>query len=319
MAEQPITMQARGSGLLPRQLAGFIFEDIATTSGVQQLFPEQPLPAEGLSIPVMTGEPIPSWVSEGGRKPISDASMGFKTMDPEKIAVIVPFSDEFLRTDRVNLFGMLRPAIAKAFALAFDRAAIMGADPTGANQGTGSPFDNYLAETTNTEVLGTATAAAGGYYKDLVNAMAQVVNEAGGDYDLNGWLVDKKGKPVFLGAVDQQGRPLLVNGVAGGNPTLLGEDQAQTKGMTTETAGSGAASNAMIALGGDVSQARWGRGIGISYQISRDATLFKADDTPISLFQENLVALRAEAEFGWVINDVEAYVRTYPEGTTFTP
>lgn len=314
MAEQPITMQARGSGLLPRQLAGFIFEDIAATSGVMQAFQEQPIPAEGLSIPVMTGKPIPAWVNEGGRKPISDASMSFKTMDPEKIAVIVPFSDEFLRTDRVDLFGMLRPAIAEAFALAFDYAALVGAGPTGADPGgVGSPFDNYLAETTNLQVLGVASAAAGGYYKDLVDAYAQVVNEAGSHYDLTGWVVDSKGKPVFMGAVDTQGRPLLVQGVAGGSPTMLGVPQAQTRGMVADTA---VADTAPIAIGGDTSQARWGRGIGIRYQISREATLFKADDTPISLFQDNLVALRAEAEFGFVVNDVEAFVNVYPAGTT---
>lgn len=321
MAEAVVTMQARGSALLPRAIAGFIFEDVARMSAVQQVFPEQELPAEGLSIPVMTGTPVAAWVNEAGRKPISDATLGFKTMDPEKLAVIVPFSDEFTRTDRVNLFGMLRPKIAEAFALAFDWAAIMGANSVGGTPGTGTPFANFLFQTTNRIVLGTATAAAGGVYADLVGIINTLSNEATGPFRLTGWIFDEGAEGTLMLAVDTQGRPILTNtdrNAGGLASNIIGRPYAFTPTFVLyDPGGVNTPSQPAVGIGGDTRQAAWGRGIGIRYQISREATVFKADNTPLSAFQDNLVFLRAEAEFGWVINNVEAFSVVYPSGTNF--
>lgn len=319
MPENPITMESRGSGLLPRQIAGFIFEDIANTSAIQRVFPEQPLPVEGLSIPVMTGRPTAQWVSETGRKPVSDAAIDFVTMDPEKIAVIVPFSEEFTRADRVNLFEMLRPAIAESFAVAFDWAAIMGANSVGGQPGgAGSPFAAHLAQTTKTVTLGTADGAEGGVYADLVDVIAQM--PAG--KRLSGWVFAEVGEATLMLAVDTNGRPILTQtdrNPGGLSTNIIGRPFDYSEAFAVDTTGDGGTtpSNALLGIGGDVRQARWGRGLGIRYNISREATIFKSDDTPLSAFQDNLVFLRAEAEFGWVINDLDAFVKVYPSGTTF--
>ena len=118
----PIVKSGVGTDLLPRDVADFIFERVAQTSAVQALVPEEPLTGAGKAIPVMTGRPVAGWVSEGGRKPVSDATMSTKVMDPKKLAVIVPFSKEYLRDSRINLMNYLRPQIAEAFAIAFDAA-----------------------------------------------------------------------------------------------------------------------------------------------------------------------------------------------------
>jgi hypothetical protein len=47
---------------------------------------------------------------------------------------------------------------------------------------------------------------------------------------------------------------------------------------------------------------------GISYKVSTEAAV-TINGALVSLFENNLVAVRAEAEYGWLVNDVDAFVR----------
>lgn len=298
----PIVRPGFGDDLLPRAVADFIFEKTTEMSVTMQLAPEEPLAGSGKAIPVITGKPSAGWVSEGGRKPVSDMTVASKTMDPKKLAVIVPFSKEYLRDERVNLFGMLRPKIAEAFAAAFDAATMAG---------TSTPFANYLLQTTNSVEIGTATQANGGIYKDLVNAMGTVVAE-GKNYRVNGWAADYTAETLLLGATDTTGRPIFnadANvGIFGGSllsrPVYYGENVGTP--VVTGTPNTGG----VQMIGGDWSQARYGVASDIAYSLSDQASIVLADGTTtLNLWQDNLVALLAEAEFGFVVNDVEAFVQ----------
>jgi len=52
----------------------------------------------------------------------------------------------------------------------------------------------------------------------------------------------------------------------------------------------------------------WGAVGGISYDVSTQATV-TINGALTSLWENNLVAIRAEAEFGLLINDTEAFVK----------
>lgn len=292
MAEQAIIQPAFGSDLLPREISEMIFEDAREDSVVQRLARRVPLTEAGKAIPYISGTPAASWVSEGGRKPVSDATVGTLTMDPEKLAVIVPFSIEYLRTDNVDLLDELRPAIAEAFAAAFDAAAL---------HGTSTPFTAFLGQTTNTQELG----AGASHYVDLVNAMGQVVNDG---YRVTGWAYSDQAEIALLGDVDSEGRPILTTvGDADfanrlvGRPAVRGEavhriDTVPTPDVQT------------MLFGGDWSKAAWGAVGEIEYDISDQATLTLTDASTLNLWQDNLVALRAEAWYGWSVRDVQAFV-----------
>jgi HK97 family phage major capsid protein len=298
MAEAPITLPAHGTSLLPRAISELIFEDARKASVVQRLARRIPLPYAGVAIPYMTGKPVASWVAEGGRKPISDASVGTKTMDPKKLSVIVPFSIEYLRSDTVDLLETLRPDIAEAFGEAFDAAAISG---------TSTPFANHLIETTNFELLGAGTSM----YVDAVNLAKEIAADG---YSLNGWAVGEQGQWVLAGDVDTEGRPILTtvtdaeSGITRG--TLLGrraEVGEQVDVASAAASGVGDGNDVLVAIGGDWSKAAWGAVGEIEYDVNDSATLTKTDDSVINLWQENLVALRAEAWYGFAIRDVEAF------------
>lgn len=313
--QNPILHSTRGGGLLPRQLSGFIFEDAERQSAIMQRAGREDLPMEGVSVPVITGRPTAGWVAEGNRKPLSNASVGVKVMDPVKLSTIVPFSEEWLRTDSVNLFERLRPLIAEAFAYAFDTATLLGVN---------TPFDNHLAETTNEVVLGTAAQADGGIYQDFVSAIGAVLNSSspGRRNRITGWVVDDIIEPVLLGATDTQGRPLMVAGTDGGvGSTLIGRPWADTDALYSEAeAGPDTitAVEEVIAIGGDFRRAKWGAGGSIEYRLLDQATLAQSDGTLLHLAQENLAALRAEAWYGWVVENPQAFVRVKAEdgGTT---
>lgn len=64
----------------------------------------------------------------------------------------------------------------------------------------------------------------------------------------------------------------------------------------------------MIGYGGDWSKVIWGQVGGITYSVSTEATVKIGGDI-VSLWQNNLVGILAEAEFGCIINDPENFVK----------
>lgn len=295
-----ITAPALGSDTLPRDVTGMIFERAEAGSAVQALAPNEPLPSNGAAIPTLTGEPVAAWVAEGGRKPVSTASTGVKLLDPKKLAVIVAFSDEFLRTDRTNLPDTLRTKIANAFAQAFDRATIHG-------DSGNSPFTTYLSSTTNKVEIGTNAAAAGGLHQDVIDGLQLVVDD---DYTITGFAAAPQIEPGLLGARDANGQPILVSAGAGGVSSLIGRPLTYGKGVYTATNVADTDTDGIRMVGGEWSQTAWGAFGDISFSVSDQATLVDSDNTTlIHLWQNNLVGLRAEAFYGWVVADTDAFVR----------
>ena len=291
MPEAPIIRPELGSSLLPREISELIFEDARTSSVVQQLARRVPLTLAGKTIPYLDGRPQAAWVSEGGRKPVSDASLGTLTMDPKKLAVIVPFSQEYLDSETVDLFDELRPMIAESFGFAFDLAALWG---------VATPFTAWIGETTNRVALGAGESS----YVDLLAVMAGVV-EAG--YRLNGWAYSPIGEVRLLGDVDSEGRPILTTvGEASFANRLIGRPATVGEGVdyvdTTPTP-----DERNLAVGGDWTKAAWGAIGEIAYDISDQATLTLSDDSTLNLWQDNLVALRAEAYHGYQQRDEDAF------------
>jgi HK97 family phage major capsid protein len=210
-------------------------------------------------------------------------------MDPEKLAAIVVVSAEVVRADPGGYMSGLEEDLAEAFANAFDAAAL---------HGTSSPFSDALGDTTKTVELGTATTM----YEDLVAGLSALVADG---KKLNGFAFGLEAEPLFLGETDTTNRPLFIDappsdtfvdgqqrGRIIGRPALL--DEAVTSGTTR-------------GFGGDWSKAAWGVVGGISYDISTEATV-TINSALVSLFENNLVAIRAEAEYGFVVEDVEHWV-----------
>jgi len=295
MAITAATRNSDFSGFLNRDQSAAIFEQAAKVSVVQQLAQRVPLGINGQSIPVTTGKMSAGWVAEGAQKPASKGSMALKTIDPKKIAAIAVVSAEVVRANPGGYMDLLRPQIAEAFATAFDAAALYG---------TASPFSTNLATGSSTqEFTGTAPAFTA-VYDDLNAGLSTLVNAG---KKLTGWAFDNRFEPVLNGSKDTSGRPLFVESpfTEAAGPIrqgrLLGRNAFIGDGIydaTTKTYG----------FAGDWSQAVWGAVGGINYNVSTEATV-TINGQLVSLWENNLVAILAEAEYGFLVNDPASFVK----------
>lgn len=304
MAVTAATTLSGFSGFLNREQAGPIFERAAQMSVVQRLAREVPLGGNGVSIPVVTGRLTAGWVAEGAAKPASAGTMSLKTMDPKKLAVIAVVSAEVVRGNPGNYMNVIREQIAEAFAIGFDKAALYDQGPDG-TAGAG-PFSTYVNQTAKSVEIGTTSQANGGIYGDIVAGLSLLVADG---KRLTGFALDSEVEPLILGAVDANGRPIFVDlptddtSAAAARPgRLLGRPSFMGDGVASDTAAE------ILAFGGDWTQAAWGTVGGISYDVSTEATV-TINGAYVSLWENNLVAVRAEAEYGWLVNDTAAFVK----------
>jgi HK97 family phage major capsid protein len=298
MAQENPTLTGQFDGFLRPEMAQPYFEEARKRSSVQQLARQIPLGINGQEIPYTTSKATASWVSEAGHKPTTERGIALKSIKPHKIAAISVVSAEVVRANPGGYMELLKGDIAEAFAVAFDVAVY---------HGTNSPFGAFIDQTSKSVALGTAPAAEGGVYKDVVNGLDALVKDGKA---LNGFAFDKVVEPTFLGNVDTIGRPLFIDtppvdtasvitpGRLIGRPAYLGDQIKEGD---------------VVGYGGDWSQVVWGVIGGISWKVSTEASV-TIGGQPVSLFEHNLVAILAEAEYGCLVNDPEAFVK-YTSGT----
>ena len=265
---------------LPQEVSAEIIQKAQEASAVMQLARQIPLPGRGLQIPVITGDPEAAWVTETGMKPVANPGLDKKIMQAYKLAVIVPFSEEF-RRDAASLYDALVTRLPLALAKKFD-GTVFGLETT-----PGSNFDTF-ANCTAQNIGGSNT------YDGLVAADTDVATHGG---ILNGYVISPQAKGILLGAKDSDLRPLFINSVAeGAIPMILGARTLLSK--AAYKAGSGSTPN-VVGIAGDWTQAMYGTVEGVKVAISTEATL-TSGNTTINLFQQNMFAVRAEIEVGFV-------------------
>jgi len=294
MAVTKPTVTTDFAGYLQPHMAQAFFDEAAKRSVVQQLARKVPLGISGETVPIVTSKPTASWVAEAGQKPVTKGEVGLLKMEPKKLAAITVVSAEVVRANPANYVNLFKTDIAEAFAQAFDAAVLHGTD---------SPFTHNLDETKKTVQLGKTSANQGGVYGDANLAITKLVENG---RKLTGWAFDSAAEPMLNGSYDTTGRPILTEPVYNdaalasarllGRPAYLGDGVATTDRKT------------VIGYGGDWSKVIWGQVGGITYSVSTEATV-KIGGDMVSLWQNNLVGILAEAEFGCIINDPENFVK----------
>ena len=292
------------SGYLDPELAQDYFSEVEKVSIVQQIARKIPLGTTGVRIPHWTGNVTANWVGEGGQKPVTKGDMTKQDIVPHKIATIFAASAEVVRANPVNYLNTMRVKVAEAIAIAFDNAVL---------NGTATPFGAYLGQTSKSvslaDPLGAGKGAADGSnaYTALNSGLSLLI---GAGKKWNGTLFDAVSEPILNGAVDTAQRPLFLEATYGdinapfrsgrvlGRPTFISDHVA---------------SGTTVGYMGDWTQVVWGQIGGLSFDVSDQATLdlSAAQDGSgiVSLWQNNLVAVRVEAEFGVLVNDPQAFVK----------
>lgn len=259
---------------LPAQISAEIIKKTQDASAVMQLARKIPLPGTGVAVPVITSDPTAEWVAETAKKPVSNSEITSKLLQPYKIAVIETVSNELIR-DAAGLYDELVSRLPASLAVVFDNTIIGG---------TAAPGNNF-----DTFASCTAQNMSSDAYGALVAADLDIATHGG---ILNGFAISPQAKSVLLSAVDGNQRPLFINSVAeGAIPMILGSRTVQSKALYK--AGTSGADDT-VGVAGDWTQAVYGTVEGVQIKISEEATVGN-----INLFEQNMVAIRAEIEVGF--------------------
>ena len=262
---------------LPTDISAEVIQKTQEASAVMQLARAISLPGRGLTIPVITDDPTAAWVGETDNKPVSKPSLTQKVMRGYKLAVIVPFSNQF-RRDLPALYNAIIERIPGVLGPKFDNTVFGGtAKP-------GSDFDNFASVN--------AHSISSDAYQGLVDCDTDIAMNGG---IVNGYVISPQGKGLLLAATDDNDRPLFINNISeGAIPMILGSKSQISKGAYIS------GSPNVVGFAGDWTKAMYGIVEGVDIQFSTDASLTLGDGTTINLFQRNMFAVRAEIEVGFV-------------------
>lgn len=271
--------------ILPEAVSGEILAKVQEASVIQRAARRVALPGSGLAFQTLTGDPTAAWVGETESKPVSNGTVGSKTLRPYKLAVIETFSNEF-RRDKAALYNALAGRLPGALAKKFDSTVFHGTAP-------GSDFDTLAGAT--------AVSIGTSVYDGMVTALGNIATAG---YEMNGIILSPQGEGLLYGEKDGNDRPLFINNAAtdGSVGSVLGRpifmNRAAYKDATTDVLG----------FAGDWSQAIWGTVEDVMIKISDQATLTVGEST-INLFQQNMFAVLAEIEVGFIVADEDAFIK----------
>ena len=276
---------------LPSVLVDTVIQGIREGSAVMQLANRMVIPGSGITMNVITGDPEPAWVVESTEKTVSEPTFANKVMQPYKLAVIVPFSNEF-RRDEAALYDAIVERVPDKLAQKFDSTVLFGTAP-------GTNFDTLTA------------ADAIDLQADPYGALVEGINGiavAGGN--ANGIILSPQANGILMSARYDSGtgEPIFPN-YAANNP-LFGI-QTLTRHAAYK-AGSSAANT--VGFVGDWSKAYYGIVQDVTVEYSDQASLNDGTNT-IHLWQRNMFALRCEMEVGFIVADEDCFAKltdTYP-------
>lgn len=288
------------TGAIPAEQGGLIIEEVIKGSTVMKLAKNEPMTAPKKNFSFKAKGPGAYWVSETEVIKTSKVEWLTASMTAEKVAVIIPFSKEFLRYTAKDFFNEVKPLIAEAFYETFDTAALFGTNSPFSAHTSGKSIFTGATDAGNLVALGSGTDLQ----DEVFDAMALV--EAGG-FTPDGATATTSFKQDLRRAKDAQGNRLYTN-----LNDLEGMALTYAKPEAFDT-------TKAAALLGDWDYARYGILQGIEFAVSEDAQLSSvvdANGVPLNLFERDMFALRATMHIGYMNVKPEAFAAITPAVVT---
>lgn len=284
-------------GFVPKEQAAEIIKKVARGSSVMRLSKLENMTSETKKFPVMTSGAGAYWVGEGERISTSGVTWIFPEVKAKKLAVIIPVTKEKLEDSTIDVFSELQDSIAEAFYQAFDKAAIFGKDSPFATSILGG-IDSVGAEVVDNSSVNLDLSAS--------DVMA-MVEDAG--YEVDGWAASIGLKNRLRKLRDSNGAPIYVDGT----------DQTELYNQPIEFVRNGAwDKEKALAIAGEWKYSIVGVRDGIYYEILKEATLqgtLDADGKPLSLAEQDMVAIKATMRIGYLCVKPEAFAALIPAGS----
>ena len=277
---------------LPQDVLNEVWQSTIAASFVMNHARRMSVPGTGTNVNIITGDPTPGWVTESTEKPVSTPTFNNKTLTPYKLAVIVPFSNEF-RRDAAALYSAVQERVPAVLARKFDETVFFGAAP-------GSNFDTLSG------VDGVDLEAAPA---DAINgAMTEIMVEGG---TADAIALAPQGYGILTGAKNSDGSLTF-----GGSYNSTGRITPFGLPVDVTSAAYKAGSSAANTVGfiGDWSKSIVGIVEDIHVDISNQATI-NDGSKQINLWQRNMFALLCEMEVGFIVESTDYFKKftdTYP-------
>ena len=289
-----VTMLHAKGGTVPQKHAELITKDIIQNSIIMQLGKYEAMDSLEKEFQYFAEGPGAYWVGEGQKIQTSKPKWLTAKMVAHKIGVIIPVSREYLHYSQSDFFAMMRPRIAEAFYRKFDEAGILNVD---------NPFPQSIEQsvaTAKTKVDGAIT------YDNLLKLEDKLLDN---DYEANAFISKAQNKSALRSATKAE-NGVLQQLFDNSSNTLDGLPVVNLKSKELEKG---------TIYAGDFDQLYYGIPYGISYMISEEAqlsTLKNEDGSPVNLFEQELVALRATMDVGLMIVNDEAFAKLGPKAST---
>lgn len=248
-----------------------------------------------VQIPRATGDPSVNWVGEGKVKPVSSMAFDSITLRWNKVAGIVPITEELMKFSNPAADGLIRDALVAAIAYLTDRDFL---DPTkAATDVSPASVTNGVSAITATGTTADALRADIGSL--LAAYLAANMSVSGLVLVMTSVLAMRLS--LMRNALDQKEFPDI--SLSGGNlegiPVIVSENIVAANGSPTD-GGLIVAINAPEILLAEE---------GVSVDVSREASLqmettpdspFTASTVMVSLWQHNMIGIRAERYITWL-------------------
>jgi len=297
-----VLLQDAVSGEIPTEQATLVLKEFMQNSAIAQLAQYEPMTKPKKKFTYLAEGPGAYWVSETERIQTSKAQWLTAEMETKKLGVILPVSKEFYRYTVPQFFTEMKPAIAEAFNVAFDQAALFGVNSP-YKAGT-SVWERIQAAGNTVEINSLSSL-----YDELNGVMGLIED---GDGDPNGFTTIKKFRQKLRGAKDANGDPIFNDARQGATSQALGLPIGYADGKSWDQ------TKAHV-LSGDWKYARYGILQNIEYKISEDATLTTITDEtgePFNLFERDMFALRATMHVGFMTLKDDAFAALTPVAPT---
>lgn len=276
-------------GVLYGEFNDLILNDVRDSSVVTQLGRYEEMNGQEKKIAFQTDGVSAYWVDEGEKIQTTKPTIATATMRAHKLGVIVVASRELLNYTWRDFFNEIRPQLAEAFRSKLDEAALLNVD---------NPFANSVDE---------AAIASGNVVEgdiDFANVLAlqDVLYDA--DTEANAIVSKVQNKTALRGAVDAQGLPIYERT----SNTIDGIQSVDLKSDEFEKG---------VLYAGDFDNLLYGIPYNINYKISEEgqlSTVTNADGSPVNLFEQELIAMRATMDVAVHILKDDAFAKLEPTG-----
>lgn len=277
-------------GTIPDQENTLILQDVIENSKVMQLGVYEEMDSKEKKFEFFAEGPGAYWVGETEKIQTSKPTLLTATMVARKVAVILPVSREYLHYKVPQFFQIMRPKIAEAFYKKFDEAGILNVN---------NPFPQSVDES----AVAAGNVVEGEINYDNILAVEDTLFEF--DEEANAWVSKVQNHTALRSAQRTE------NGVA---QALFDRQNGTIDGLPAVNLKSAALPKGTL-YAGNFDHLRYGIPFNIDYKISEEAqlsTITNADGTPINLFEQEMVALRATMDVAFMITKDGAFAKLAP-------